>query len=126
MEIRKTFSFHFQLKLYIATKMKFVFYFFVGLGISFTVLAENIFLTKLESVLDYCSAHQEKIDYGTLFGVSIAKQQLLGGTSNKIVEILVRKCDDLESAFLQNLENNPESSEIGNYCLKYFMKAFRF
>ena len=63
------------------------------------IFCENIFYKKLDKLLSFCLANRGSLDYGTFFGISIAKQELLNEKSNKHVEKILKKCDFLEKRF---------------------------
>lgn len=93
--------------------MKVIYFLLVAFGVCNTIFSENMFLIKLESLLDYCLRNNENFDYGALLGISIAKQQLLS-EPNEMYKNLIQKCDNLERKFFQKThENFVRSNEIG-------------
>lgn len=78
-------------------------------------LSKNIFLERLNLLLDYCLIHEVKADSSLLLGSAFAKSQLAGlkGENGKgDLEGLMRKCDELEKRFVQSALFDDESNGI--------------
>ena len=84
------------------------------------IFCENIFYKKLDKLLSFCLANQESLDYGTFFGISIAKQELLSEKSNKFVEKILEKCEFLEERFVaMDLGHSSNENQLGSLLEKF-------
>lgn len=80
--------------------------------------------------MSFCLTNRESLDYGTFFGISIAKQELLSEKSNKFVEKILEKCEFLENNFVaENREHfsKEKSPSVGSLLGKIIkLKPFTY
>lgn len=61
--------------------------------------SENVFLRKLDKLLDYCVYNPQEVDEGTILGILIAKGQERFFKDNENVAVLMQKIEVTERNF---------------------------
>ena len=61
--------------------------------------SENIFLKKLNNLLEFCAVNPEKVDEGTILGILVAKGQIKFLKDEVAADFLGRKIDTVLSNF---------------------------
>lgn len=74
---------------------------------------ENVFFRNLEKLFDYCLAHRDEVDSGTLLGVSFAKGILSSGRQVEGTEKLIGKIETLLDLEMETENLFSELNEIG-------------
>lgn len=85
---------------------------FILLCCAFSISAsENIFLQRLNKLLDYCVMNEENVDSSMLIGNAFAKGQIISTTCDNQGALLY-KFDKMENRFMESNEFSSESKMI--------------
>lgn len=77
--------------------------------------SENIFMQRLNKLLDYCVMHEENVDSSILIGSAFAKGQLLSLTNDNQesgIAALLHKFVQIERRFMESKIFSSESKRI--------------
>lgn len=87
----------------------------------------NVFLERLDYLLNFCIKHEENVTPGVLLGVSIAKGQLENiphGKKDGFVVSLIKKCSYLEKRIEVYKKFPTKFNEIGENLFIKFKLSF--
>ncbi|CRL06077.1 CLUMA_CG019285, isoform A [Clunio marinus] len=87
----------------------------------------NIFLSKLDNLLDFCLMNQNSVDSGTVLGISFAKVILLKTDNEAEIQGLINKCESIvENYYLSTYTTSSRSDVIVKTIIRSSNHLLRF